>query len=213
MVRPIGPIGRKFFKLLMKPFIGKVSGLENVPKNKAFILAANHDSYIDHLILGVIFFNYLNKNLHFLAKKELFENRLKRMFHEWADAIPIDRQAGGEEALRLAIIALRKCGLIVIHPEGTRSMDGKLQRAKTGIARLALAARVPVLPVGLIGTFEILPKWKIIPKIKKAKVNIGKLMYFDGHYGKENDKDTLRLLTTKIMKEIANLTGEEYNFD
>ena len=198
MVRPIGPIGRKFMELLMKPFIGKVNGLENVPKDKAFILVANHDSYIDHLILGVIFFNYLNKNLHFLAKKELFEGWLKRMFHEWADAIPIDRQAGGEEALKLAIKALK---------------DGKLQRAKTGVARLALAAKVPVLPVGLIGTFEILPKWKKIPKLKKATVNIGKLMYFSEYYGKESDKKTLRLLTTKIMEEIGKLTGEEYNFD
>jgi len=213
MVRPIGPIGRKFMELLMKPFIGKVNGLENVPKDKAFILVANHDSYIDHLILGVIFFNYLNKNLHFLAKKELFEGWLKRMFHEWADAIPIDRQAGGEEALKLAIKALKEGELIVIHPEGTRSMDGKLQRAKTGVARLALAAKVPVLPVGLIGTFEILPKWKKIPKLKKATVNIGKLMYFSEYYGKESDKKTLRLLTTKIMEEIGKLTGEEYNFD
>lgn len=197
----------------MIPFMGKVTGIENIPKDKSFILVANHDSYMDHILLGVIFFNHLGRNLHFLAKKELFDTGLKRIFHEWLDAIPVDRQAGGKDALKLAIKSLKEGGLIVIHPEGTRSMDGKLQRAKTGFVRLALAAQVPVLPVGLVGTFEILPKWKKIPKFRKATINIGKLMHFDEYYGKENDPSVLRLLTTKAMKEIGKLTGEGYNFD
>ena len=78
---------------------------------------------------------------------------------------------------------------------------------------MALVARVPILPVGLTGTFEILPKGKNVPRFKRATVNIGKLMYFDEYYGKENNKKTVRLVTTKIMKEIAKLTGEQYNFD
>ncbi len=206
-------IGKIFFKLLMRPFIGRVRGLEYVPKDRNFILAANHDSYIDHLIIATVFANYLDKRVHFLAKKELFSNWIKNKFHKWADAIPIDRQAGGKEALKAAITALKKGKIIIIHPEGTRSMDGKLQRAKTGVARLALAAKVPVLPIGLIGTFEILPKWKKIPRFSKAKLNIGELMHFKEYYKKENDKKAIRLVTTNIMKEIAKLTGEEYNFD
>jgi len=209
----VHPIGRRFFKLVMKPYIGKVRGLENIPKDRNFILAANHDSYMDHLILATVFVNRLNKRVHFLAKKELFSQWIKKKFHEWADAIPIDRQAGGKKALNIAIQALKKGKIIVIHPEGTRSMDGKLQRAKTGVARLALAARVPVLPVGLVGTFEMLPKWKKIPKFKKAKMNIGKLMYFKEFYGKENDKKSIRMVTNQIMNEIAKLTGEKYKFD
>lgn len=209
----VHPIGRRFFKLIMKPFIGKINGLENIPKDTNFILAANHDSYIDHLIIATVFVNYLNKRVHFLAKKELFDTKIKKKFHEWADAVPIDRQAGGKEALKYAINTLRQGKIIIIHPEGTRSYDGKLQRAKTGVARLALAAEVPILPVGLIGTFEILPKWKKIPKLKKAKMKIGKLIYFKEYYKMENDKKTIRLVTTKVMKEIAKLTGEDYNFD
>ncbi|MEA2036549.1 MAG: lysophospholipid acyltransferase family protein [Nanoarchaeota archaeon] len=207
------PIGKRFLKLILHPFIGRVNGLENIPKDKGFILAANHDSYIDHLVLATIFINKLNKNVHFLAKKELFDKPLKRLFHNWANAIPIDRQTGGKEALRLAIKTLKQGNIIIIHPEGTRSYDGKLQRGKTGMVRLALAAEVPILPVGLIGTFEILPKWKKIPKLKKAKINIGKLIYLDKYYGKEKNKKAVRAITTKIMKEIAKLTGERYNFD
>ena len=108
---------------------------------------------------------------------------------------------------------MKRGNIIIIHPEGTRSNDGKLQKAKTGVARLALAAKVPILPVGLIGTFEILPKWKKIPRLSKAKINIGKLIYFNAYYGKENDKKTIRFVTTKVMKEIAKLTKERYDFD
>jgi len=100
-----------------------------------------------------------------------------------------------------------------VYPEGTRTLTGKLQRAKTGVARLALAAKVPVLPIGLTNTFKILPKGKWIPRFGRADVNIGKLMYFDEYYGKENNKKTLRLVTTKIMKEIAKLCGQKYEFD
>ena len=200
-------------KLILNRFIGQVNGLENVPKDRNFIVAANHDSYMDHFIIGITLIKYLNKKIHFLAKKELFDTWIKKKFHEWAAAIPIDRQAGGGGALRVAIKALKQGKIIVIHPEGTRSYDGKLQRAKTGVARLALAAEVPVLPIGLIGTFEILPKWKKIPKLRKAQINIGKLMYFNDYYGMENNKKTIRLVTTRIMKEIAKLTREEYNFD
>ncbi len=103
--------------------------------------------------------------------------------------------------------------IIAIYPEGTRTLTGKLQKAKTGVARLALAARVPVVPIGLIGTFEIMPKGQNYPNLKRATVNIGRLMYFDKYYGKENDKKTLRLVTTKIMKEIAKLSGQRYEFD
>jgi 1-acyl-sn-glycerol-3-phosphate acyltransferase len=207
------PISKPFMKLILNRFIGKVNGLENVPKNRNFIVAANHDSYMDHFIIGVTLLKLLNKKIHFLAKKELFDTWIKKKFHEWAAAIPIDRRAGGKGALKVAVKALKHGEIIVIHPEGTRSYDGKLQEAKTGVARLALASEVPVLPIGLVGTFEILPKWKKIPKLRKAKVNIGKPMYFKEYYGMENDKKTIRLVTTRVMKEIAKLTGEEYNFD
>jgi len=73
-----------------------------------------------------------------------------------------------------------------------------------------LAAKVPVLPIGLIGTFEILPKGKNFPRLKRATVNIGKLMYFDEYYGKENDHEVLKKIVDRIMKEIAKLSNQKY---
>jgi len=69
------------------------------------------------------------------------------------------------------------------------------------------------LPVGLIGTFDMLPKGKTIPKLSKAKVKIGKLMSFDKYYGKENDRDVLRRITNEIMKEVGGLVGQDYGVD
>ena len=208
----VHPIGKRVFKLLVYPYMKKITGLANIPKDTGFIIAANHASYMDHLIISTIFVNHLNKKVHFLAKKEHFDNWYKKAFHKWADAIPIDRKAGGKDALKWAVRALKKGKVISIHPEGTRSTTGKLLKAKTGIVRLALAAKVPVLPVGLIGTYDILPKGKLIPKLKRAEMHIGKLMYFDEYYGKENDYKVLRSITTKIMKEIAKLSKKKYNF-
>ena len=138
---------------LVKLWVGKVNCIENLPKG-AFIVAANHASYMDHLIIAGYIISHLNKKVHFLAKKEHFDNIFKKAWHTYAGAIPLDRQSGGEETLKWAIKALKDGKIIAIHPEGTRSLTGKLQKAKTGVAKLALKAKVPVIPIGLIGTFE-----------------------------------------------------------
>lgn len=207
------PILKRIIYPLIRLWTKKINGLENIPRDTNYLVAANHASYVDHLILSSILAVHVNKKIYYLAKKEHFDTFLQRMWHKHVGAIPIDRQAGGKEALKTAKRYLKKGKIIGIYPEGTRTLNGKLQRARTGIARLALAAKVPVLPIGLIGTFEILPKGKRVPKFKRATVNIGNLMYFDKYYGKENNKKRLRLVTTEIMKEIAKLTGEEYNFN
>ena len=206
------PIARRIIPPIIKLWIKEVNGLENVPKDKNFIVAANHASYMDHLIISSILIPYLNKMVHFLAKKEHFESFFQRLWHRYFQAIPIDREAGGRKALKIAISYLKKGKIIGIYPEGTRTLTGKLQRAKSGVARLALIAKVPVLPIGLIGTFEILPKGRYVPKCKRAIVNIGKLMYFNEYYGKEKDYKILRIMTTKIMKRIAELVGKEYKY-
>ena len=198
---------------IIKLYIKEIHGLKNLPKKKGFVVAPNHASYADHLIISTIILNHYNEKLHFLAKKEHFQDPFQKVWHKHVGAIPIDRESSGEEALKIAIQCLKKGKIIGIYPEGTRTLTGKLQRAKTGVARLALKAKVPVVPIGIIGTFEILPKGKNIPRFKRAIVNIGKPMFFNEYYGKENNKKVLRLVTTKIMKEIAKLAKQEYNFD
>lgn len=197
---------------VVKLYVKKVNGLENLPRQGAFIAAANHASYMDHLIIASYLITYLDKKVHFLAKKEHFDNIFKKAWHIHAGAIPLNRQKGGKRALRWTIKALKEGKIIAIHPEGTRSLTGKLQEAKTGVARLALAAKVPVVPIGLIGPFEMLPKGKYIPKFKRAIMNIGKPMYFHQYYNKKINKRILRDVTTSIMKEIAKLSNQKYNF-
>lgn len=206
------PIGKRLISPIINFWIKEVNGLQNVPKNSPFIVAANHASYMDHFIIMCTLLPHLNKKIHHLAKKEHFDNILKKAWHTYAGAIPLDRQSGGKETLKWAIKALKEGKIIAIHPEGTRSLTGKLQKAKTGVARLALITKVPVLPIGLIGTFEILPKGKYIPKFKKAVMNIGKPMYFDKYYNKKINKRMLREVTTIIMKEIAKLCRQQYNY-
>lgn len=209
MVHPI--LKRTIFPLF-KLYIRKIEGKENIPKQGGYIIAANHESYMDHLFIGAYFITLLNKKIHFLAKKEHFDNWFKAAWHNAVGAIPVDRQAGGDDALNEAIQSLKSGKIIAIHPEGTRSRTGKIQEAKTGVARLALQAQVPVLPIGLRGTFEIMPRGKLIPKCKRGEMYIGKPMTFEEYYNKELNKNNLKEVTTKIMKEIARLAGQTYDY-
>jgi len=205
-------------KIILMPwikalFIRKVEGIGNIPKGTGFIVAANHCSYLDHYLISSIIVPYLNKKVHYLAKKEHFDSLHQRLWHKWVGAIPIDRQSGGKDALIKAASYLKDGKIIGIYPEGTRSLDGKIKKGKTGIARLALEAKVPVVPIGIIGSYEILPKGKYLPKPRKASINIGKAMLFEKYYGKENDYGAVLMVTKKIMKEIARLSNQEYEFD
>jgi 1-acyl-sn-glycerol-3-phosphate acyltransferase len=207
-------VTRRIIPFLCRPLLGKCVGIENIPIDKGAILAANHSSYFDHLVVGCNIVPRMNKMVYFLAKKQHFDTFLQRQWHRYFKAIPLDRESGGREALREAIEYLRKGDLIVIYPEGTRTLTGRMNRAKTGVVRLALAARVPILPMGITNTFYILPKGKRFPKFgKKADLFIGEPIYLDQHYGKDIDGRTLREITTTIMKEIARLSNQEYNFD
>ena len=97
-----------------------------------------------------------------------------------------------------------------IFPEGGRSPDGKLREAKLGAAKIAILSKKKVVPVGIIGSYKILPKGARFPRAKKADMIIGKPLDFSKYKGK--DYKTLKTVTTIMMKEIAKLTGQEYNY-
>ena len=191
------PIVRRILFPVVGLWIKEINGIDNIPKQGPFIIAANHTSYLDHYIMGCLIIPRLNKKLHFLAKKEHFDNFLKKAWHTYGGAIPVDRKKGG---------------IIEIFPEGTRSYDGKLQKAYTGIARLALTAKVPVLPAGIIGSEKVMPKGALFPRFARCDVKIGKPITFEKYYGKKPNNRIFEEVTRSIMKEIAKLTNQQYNY-
>lgn len=203
----IGPI-------LLTVFRPWVRGIENVPRTGPVILASNHLSFVDSIFLPLV----LDRRVVFLAKSDYFTGKgpkgwLQRQFFSGVGMIPIDRSGGAasEAALRTGLRVLESGELLGLYPEGTRSPDGRLYRGKTGVARMALEAGVPVIPVGLIGMADIQPGGGGMPRIgRRVEVRIGKPLDFTRYAGMEGDRFVLRSITDEIMYELMVLSGQEY---
>src|SRR3989344_424973 len=192
-------------------FVKKIEGLENVPES-GVVIAANHESYIDPLIIKALFDRNFGRVAYYLTKKDVYSNPLKKFFFDSVGTIPVDRQKHDASALEEAVKKLKSGGIIGVFPEGTRSRDGKLHKGRTGAVRLALAANCPILPVGISDTFELWPPQKKLPRLKKeAVIKIGKPVTFNIH--EEATKELLRSLTKEVMIEISKLSGQEYAED
>lgn len=199
--------------ILIRVFRPWVKGLDNVPASGSAILASNHLSFIDSVFLPLV----LKRPVVFLAKSEYFtgrgiKGRLVRWFFTASGQLPIDRSGGkaSEDALNTGVAVLDTGKLLGIYPEGTRSPDGKLYRGRTGIARMALEAGVPVIPVAMIDTEKAMPIGARIPKVQRIGVVFGRPLEFSRFEGYENDRFVLRAITDEIMHELVGLSGQEY---
>jgi 1-acyl-sn-glycerol-3-phosphate acyltransferase len=195
-------------RLIWRP---TVEGLEHVPGTGGAIFAGNHLSVADELFLGAV----VPRHVAFWAKSEYFTGTgfrgwLTRAVVGGLGAIPVER-TGGRAALSAfdaAIPALKAGELVAIYPEGTRSPDGRLYRGRTGVARLALAAEVPVIPVGVLGTDKIQPIGARLPRLGTGiTIRFGKPLDFSG---RPADRSSLRHITDEVMAEIQKLTGQQY---
>jgi 1-acyl-sn-glycerol-3-phosphate acyltransferase len=202
----LGPI----LRLIYRPW---AQGVEHVPAKGGAILAGNHLTVIDSFFLPLV----IDRKVSFLAKSDYFTQRgvkgwLKRVFFGGTGNVPVDRSGGraSEAALRTAVEILEAGDLLGIYPEGTRSPDGRLYRGKTGVARMALEARVPVVPVAMIGTAEMQPAGRVIPKLMRPGIRFGPALDFSRYYGMENDRHVLRSVTDEIMYALMGLSGQEY---
>ena len=126
--------------------------------------------------------------------------------------LPVDRSGGraSEAALRSGLKVLRRGELLGLYPEGTRSPDGRLYKGKTGVARMALEAGVPVIPVAMIDTDKAQPTGTKIPKLIRVGVRIGEPLDFSRYEGMEGDRFVLRSVTDEIMYALMELSGQEY---
>ncbi|MFL6131951.1 MAG: lysophospholipid acyltransferase family protein [Nocardioidaceae bacterium] len=202
----VGPV----LKLVFRP---RTEGAEHVPAEGPAILASNHLSYADWLFMPLT----LPRRVTFVAKAEYFTSPgvkgwFQKKFFSGAGQVPIDRSGAtaAEGALSAAKRILREGGLFGIYPEGTRSHDGRLYRGKTGVARLALEMKVPVIPIAVIGTDVVAPPGKKFGEMTRPLVRFGKPLDFSRYEGLENDRFILRSITDEIMYEIMRLSGQEY---
>jgi 1-acyl-sn-glycerol-3-phosphate acyltransferase len=189
-------------------------GRKNLPRRGPVVLASNHLSFADHFFGPLP----LPRKVVFLAKSEYFTGRgikglVSRAFFSGVGQIPIDRGGGeaSERALRSGLRVLADGKVLGIYPEGTRSPDGRLYKGRTGVARLALESRAPVVPCAMISTFEFLPPGSFHPQWRiRPGVIFGEPLDFSRYYGKESDRAVLRVVTDEIMQEIGKLSGQDY---
>jgi 1-acyl-sn-glycerol-3-phosphate acyltransferase len=206
-----------FMKGILKPLLKmlyriRVEGLENVPKTGPAIIAANHVSFLDSFFIPLVI---KRRKVTYLAKADYFRSWKTKWFFQGVGQISCEREGGSrsQQSLEIALDVLNGGNLLGIYPEGTRSPDGILYRGRTGVARLALAAKVPVIPVGLIGTDEVMPKDAKLPRLTgriDVTVRFGKPLDFSRFEGRERDRFALRSVTDEIMFEIMELSGQEY---
>jgi 1-acyl-sn-glycerol-3-phosphate acyltransferase len=204
-------------KAILKPLLRgiyriRVEGLENVPGRGPAIIAANHVSFLDSFFIPLV---VPRRRVTYLAKADYFKSWKTSWFFKMVGQIPMDRSGGSKSqaALDTALGVLKEGKLLGIYPEGTRSPDGYLYRGRTGVARLALTAGVPVIPVGLVGTVEVMPKDAKMPRLTgrhTVRVKYGQPLDFSRYAGRERDRMVLRSVTDEIMYEIMQLSGQEY---
>jgi len=203
----IGPI----IKAIFRPWI---VGRRNIPASGAAILASNHLSFADSIFLPLV----IDRRMSFLAKSDYFTGRglrgwATRFFFRATGQIPIDRSGGkaSEASLNTGLQVLGRGDLLGIYPEGTRSPDGTLYRGRTGLARMALEAHVPVVPVVMVDTDTVMPIGKRIPRIGRVGIIIGEPLDFSRFAGMESDRYVLRSVTDEIMIALQRLGAQRYD--
>lgn len=200
----VAPLAR----LLWRP---RVVGRANVPKRGAVILASNHRSFIDSPAITLL----APRKVSFLAKQEYFtgsglRGALSRTFFSGIGAIGVERGAGAaaQQALDLGLARLDAGEAFAIYPEGTRSLDGRLYKGRTGVAWLALTSGAPVVPVALTGTEDVQPVGSRLPRLAKVRVEFGEPLDLSG-FGPASSGRARRQATDAVTAAIQALSGQE----
>jgi 1-acyl-sn-glycerol-3-phosphate acyltransferase len=191
----------------------KVTGAENVPPSGGAILAANHLSAIDSVFLPLM----VDRPVTFSAKAEYFTSsnpaaRLVAAYLRRTNQLRMDRDGprAAQDTLEAALALLREGKLFGIYPEGTRSPDGRLYRGRPGVGWLALKSGLPVIPVAMSGTRQVLPPGSVVPRPGRIGVTIGKPLVIAPELAGEPPGKARRLIADQVMSAIQELSGQEY---
>jgi 1-acyl-sn-glycerol-3-phosphate acyltransferase len=195
-------------RLLYRPII---EGADNVPDSGPVILASNHLSFVDSMVIPLV----APRRVAYLAKAEYFTGkdvlgRPRRALFTALGAIPVDRGTArsAQDSLDAALCVLNAGQAFGIYPEGTRSRDGRLYRGRTGVAWLAFHSGAPVVPVGLIGTEAILPVGSRIPRVRRVTIRFGPPLRFDTLEARYPPGVARRIATDTVMDAIAELSAQ-----
>lgn len=202
----VGP----WLKVLFRPWL---EGTDRIPADGPLIMASNHLSFSDSFFLPLM----VRRPMTFLAKSDYFTGKgvkgfLSKTFFSGVGQLPVDRSGGraSEAAILTALDVLNEGNILGIYPEGTRSPNGILYRGKTGLARMSLEAKAPIMPVAMINTYEIQPPGVIKPRLMRVGIRFGQPLDFSRYEGLENDRFVLRSVTDEVMYELMSLSGQEY---
>jgi len=202
----LGPLLRTLFR-------PKVEGADHIPATGGVVLASNHLAVADSFFLPLV----VSRRVTFLAKREYFTapgilGRLKKWFFSGVGQVPIDRSSGAaaQAALDTGVRLLTEGSMLGIYPEGTRSPDGRLYKGKTGLARMVLQSRVPVVPVAMVGTDQVNPIGSRMWRLRPIRIKIGEPLDFSRYDGLAGDRFVERSITDEIMYALMELSGQEY---
>lgn len=204
---------RSTFFPFLRAFFKQIEGLENLPKSGPYIIAANHIGFIDYFFMASVIIPFTKRKIHFMAKREKWRDWLgDRIVKKCWGAIVIDPE-NKAKCLEEALDYLRQGEICAIYPEGEASKGKELFEGKTGVAKLAIRSRTPVVPVGFLGPLgsrSFVTTFKnIIYSYKKVSIKIGKPMIFQNQ---EINEQSLEEVTREIMKNIASLCNKVYPY-
>ena len=195
---------RSFLYTVFRFWLKRIYNFENLPKNGPCIIVSNHTSYVDWIILSAI---YKEKYIVFLGNKYLQQRPIVGWLMRLNILIYVDKENPGYSYFREVVRRIKQGHIIVIYPEGTRSKSGKMISPKIGFIKLALLTRVPIVPVGIRGAYDILPPHKVIPSMQRCEVIVGNKI----HINKSNplfsdildSEKSLRFISKDVMQEVA----------
>jgi 1-acyl-sn-glycerol-3-phosphate acyltransferase len=188
----------------------RVQGARHLPASGGVIVAANHISFYDTVVLMLS----VPRRTYFVGKAEYLDSWQTRRLFPALGLIPIERQAARQAMAALGVAAqvLNDGHVLGIYPEGTRSRDGLLHRGHTGVAQLALMTGAPIVPVGLVGTDRIQPVGVSVPRpFRRASIRFGPPID-PAHYG-GTARRRRQQLTLDLMEAIRQLTGQAVSDD
>jgi 1-acyl-sn-glycerol-3-phosphate acyltransferase len=148
----------------------RVFGLENIPASGGVLLAANHQSVLDPVLVAMV----LPREMHFMARRSLFRNPIFRAIIVSYNAFAIERDTADVKGVKNAIARLESGAILLVFPEGTRTENGSIGPMKPGIGMLAERAAVPIVPVLIDGAYGVLPKGSLIPRPGRISIVFGK---------------------------------------